>query len=125
MVIHLMRGTPSVRENREKAQKSGARFIIPPFVHYEILRGLIIKPIPKHEQAYGIICDNCTIEDMPIDVWEQAAKIYADLYTKRFTVGDADIVIAAFCMINDYTLVTDNEKDFANIDGLKSVNWLK
>jgi len=56
-VIHLMRGTPSVRKNREKAQKSGARFIIPPFVNYEIRRGLIIKPIPAHEKAYTVICE--------------------------------------------------------------------
>jgi len=125
MVIHLMRGTPSVRDNREKVSFTGAKFIIPTFVHYEIRRGLIIKPIPLHEKAYAVVCDNCSIEDIPMDVWEQAARIYADLYAKRFTVGDADIVIAAFCMVNGYTLVTDNEKDFKNIDGLKFVNWVE
>ena len=116
IVIHLMRGTPSVRENREKAQNSEARFIIPPFVNYEIRRGLIIKPIPAHIKAYSVVCDNCALEDMSLDVWEQAARIYAELYAKRFTVGDADILIAAFCMMNRYTLVTANTKDFENID---------
>lgn len=124
-VIHLMRGTQSVRENRGKAQKSGARFIIPPFVNYEVRRGLIIKPIPTHEKAYDVICDNCTLGEMTVDVWERAARIYAELYAKHFTVKDADIIIAAFCLVNGYTLVTANTKDFENIDGLQFVNWVE
>ena len=124
-IIHLMRGTNSVLNNREKAQKGGARFIIPPFVNYEIRRGLTIKPIPSHKSAYAIICDNCSLEEMTVDVWEHAAKIYAELYIKRFTAEDADILIAAFCIVNGYTLVTANTKDFKNIDGLQLVNWVE
>jgi len=124
-IIHLMRGTPVVRKNREKAQKNGSRFIISPFVSYEILRGLIIKPIPAHEKAYAIICDNCSLEEMTTETWECAAQIYAELYIKHYTVKDADIIIAAFCMINGYTLVTANTKDFENIDGLQLVNWVE
>ena len=124
-IIHLMRGLHSVRDNREKAQKNGVRFIIPPFVHYEVRRGLIIKPNPKHEEAYAIICDNCLLGEMTAKVWERAAQIYAELYYKHFTVNDADIVIAAFCIENGYTLVTDNVKDFENIGGLQYVNWVE
>ena len=123
-IINLMRGLHSVRENREKAYKSGARFIIPPFVNYEVRRGLIIKPIPKHEKIYAVICDNCSLGEMTTKAWERAAKIYAELYTKHFTVSDADILIAAFCIVNGYTLVTSNTKDFENIDGLQFVNWV-
>ena len=85
---------------------------------------MIIKPIPAHEKAYAVICDNCSLEDMTADVWELAARIYAELYTKHFTVKDADILIAAFCMVNGYTLVTANTKDFENIDNLQFVNWV-
>ena len=103
-------------------RKSG---IIPPFVNYEIKRGLMIKPVPAHEKAYVIICANCSLEEMTFNVWLCAARIYAELYTKRFTVIDADILIAAFCMENGYTLVTANIKDFENIDGLQIVNWVE
>ena len=122
-VIHLMRGTQAVKENRETAQRNGARFIIPPFVNYEIRRGLIIKPILAHEKAYGVICNNCLLGEMTVEVWERAAKTYAELYAKHFTVEDADILIAAFCMVNGYVLVTGNIKDFKNINGLNVVNW--
>ena len=123
-IIHLMRGTPSVKSRREQAVRQGARLIIPPFADYEIQRGLIIKPTPEHIKAYSIICDNCILEDMPSSAWQRAAQIYAQLYTKRFTVKDADIIIAAFCMVNNYTLVTNNIADFANIDGLLMIDWV-
>ena len=38
---------------------------------------------------------------------------------------DGDIFIAAQCIVNDYTLVTDNTGDFERINGLKTVNWKK
>ena len=123
-VIHLMRGTKSAESSIERARSNGARFFIPYAVHYEVRRGLIIKPIPKYEKAYAIICANCSIQSITDEVWERAARIYAELYAKRFTVADADILIAAFCVLNDYTLVTDNKKDFENIDGLKFENWI-
>jgi tRNA(fMet)-specific endonuclease VapC len=124
-IIHLMRGTRSVWENREKARRSRAQFIIPPFVNYEILRGLIIKHNVKHEKAYNVICDNCALGEMTVEVWRCAAQIYAELYTKHFTVKDADIVIAAFAIVNNCILVTNNTKDFENIEGLQFVDWAK
>jgi tRNA(fMet)-specific endonuclease VapC len=123
-IIHLLRGTRSVKENREKTYREGALFVIPPIVHYEIRRGLLIKPVPAYEKAYSIICDNCRLGEMTAAGWECAARIYAGLYAKHFTVNDADILIAAFCMSNSHTLVTDNTKDFENIDGIKVVNWV-
>ena len=123
-MIHLMLETNSVWERSVKAQESGARLIVPPIVHYEIRRGLLIRPSRKRNMAYAIICDYCSLEDMSADAWELAAKIYAELYEKRFSVEDADILIAAFCMANGYTLVTDNIKDFENIEGLTVENWV-
>jgi predicted nucleic acid-binding protein len=120
-----MIGTPSVRDKREKAREDGARFVIPPFVNYEIWRGLMAKPVPEHEMAYAIICDNCFIGEMNAGVWMCGARIYADLYAKRFTVSDSDILIAAYCIANDCTLVTANTKDFENIEGLRVVNWVE
>ena len=123
-IIHLMRGTQSIRDNRDRAVLQGERFVIPPFVNYEMLRGLQIKPVASHEKAYTIIRDNCELGEMTVGTWERAAQIYAELYAKRFTVRDSDIIIAAFCITNGHTLVTSNTKDFENIDGLNQVDWV-
>ena len=50
-------------------------------------------------------------------------QVYTELYDKRLTVGEIDMLIAAFCLANDYTLVTSNTKDFENISGIKLADW--
>ena len=61
--------------------------------------------------------------EIRFEILECAAVIYADLRKNGFTVNDADILIAAFCIVNNYTLITDNTKDFVNISGLKFISW--
>jgi predicted nucleic acid-binding protein len=122
-IIHLMSGTQSVHDNRDKAKSGGANFFIPPFVNYEILRGLYIKPIPKHERLYDMLLNNCTLGETTLETWKQAARIYAGLHKKHFTVRDSDIIIAAYCIEHGCTLITNNTKDFINIDGLQLVDW--
>jgi len=56
-------------------------------------------------------------------IWDEAKKIYVNLRRKGFTIGEIDILIAAFCLQFNYTLVTANTKDFINISGLQQVNW--
>ena len=60
---------------------------------------------------------------MTTQALEVAARTYANLRKKGKTIGDADIMIAAFCVVNDYTLVTANIKHFTDIDGLQLVDW--
>jgi len=40
------------------------------------------------------------------------------------TICDADILIAAHCIVNGYTLITHNTKHFENIEGLLLENWI-
>ena len=38
-------------------------------------------------------------------------------------INDGDVLVAAFCMVNSYTLVTDNTRRFETIHGLDIINW--
>ncbi len=40
-------------------------------------------------------------------------------------IGGNELLIAAQAMTLDYTLVTDNENEFARISGLRIENWLR
>ncbi|MEA1650964.1 type II toxin-antitoxin system VapC family toxin [Nitrospirillum sp. BR 11164] len=40
-------------------------------------------------------------------------------------IGANDMLIAAQCLALDCTLVTDNEREFARIEGLRVENWLR
>ena len=54
-----------------------------------------------------------------------AAGIYAELKKMQRRVDDADILIAAFCKCWKFSLVTNNTKHFAHIQGLTIVDWTK
>jgi tRNA(fMet)-specific endonuclease VapC len=40
-------------------------------------------------------------------------------------IGSNDLLIAAQALALDYTIVTDNEKEFARVKGLRLENWLR
>ena len=52
-----------------------------------------------------------------------AAQIKANLEERGMPISDTDILIAAYCIVNNYTLVTDNTSDFERIEELNLVNW--
>ena len=50
-------------------------------------------------------------------------KIRADLEKKGTPIGPLDTLIAAHARSLKLTLVTNNEREFERIPGLKIVNW--
>src|ERR1700720_2059809 len=58
---------------------------------------------------------------------ETAAEIYgairADLETRGQQIGNNDVWIAAHALAANLTLVTNNEREFARVKGLKIQNW--
>jgi len=120
-----MNGDVNVIGKRNEAILGGDRFIIPAVVDYEIQRGLLYKPTPRKERNYFSLRQHYGVGTVTPEMWVKSAHIYVELRKKGFTVGDDDIFIAAFCLLNGYTLVTRNTKDFENIAGLQQVNWIE
>ena len=54
-----------------------------------------------------------------------SADIYADLRQKGITIGTSDILISGIAIENDLTFITNNEKHYNSIQGLKIENWKK
>ena len=126
IVIRYLRHDPDVRRKLHDSVMNGDNLIIPKVVHYEIKRGFRILHAPVKEEAYGIFMGTdgfCSVAEMNALSWERAESVYAELYRKGLTIGELDILIAAFCLDNDYTLVTNNTKHFGVIDDLKFEDW--
>ena len=68
-----------------------------------------------------------TIRVVPLD--EPADRIYATIRAKLKKegriIGQNDLLIAAHALALDYTLVTDNDEEFARVPGLRIENWLR
>ena len=125
IILRYLRKDANVYHNLAKAVARGYEIIIPKMVDYEMRRGFRIMPTPspKKESAYKILTEQCRITNLDNYFGERAISVYADLYQKGFTVGDMDILIASFCLEYGCTLVTNNTKDFENVNGLKIVDW--
>ncbi len=61
--------------------------------------------------------------DAPADA--HYGRIRADLHRRGQLIGPNDLLIAAHALALNLTLVTDNEREFSRVAGLKTENWLR
>ena len=122
-IIDVLNKEACIVKRFSDVAKDNTPMVIPAAVDYEISRGFYHTPNLRKEAVYNNMRLNCPVVEVNADIWDCAAKIWAELRKSGFSVGDFDILIAAFCLVNGYTLVTANTKDFENISGLQFVNW--
>lgn len=100
---------------RRMAEHDDGDFVISSVAYAEILHGSVRgKPPPMHElQAF--------IEEAPVLPFDyRAAQAYAKMPFKR---ASYDRLIAAHALSLGLTVITYNEKHFADVPGLKVQNW--
>ena len=122
VVIALLRNNKAVSDKFDAVVET-EKIIIPPYVNFEILRGFQYVSAPKKQELYMDFCGRCPVEEMNAKAWEKAAAIYGDLLKKGLAIEDADLLIASFCIVNSYTLVTNNARHFERIEGLSIEDW--
>ena len=123
IVSYFIQDNERVIARIRAALSDGNTFIIPPVTYYEIRRGFKRKTAPRKEKVFSRMCALYPIGEMSLAAWECAAEIYGDSCQQGKLIPDDDILVAAFCIVNDYTLVTHNVRHFEHIEGLKLVNW--
>lgn len=70
------------------------------------------------------------LADVEMAAWEEPcgiiyAKLRADLHRRGALIGPMDMLIAAHALALDAVLVTDNEREFGRVVGLKVENWIR
>ena len=123
IISYWIQKNKQIAERVNKTIKQGDMIVIPPATYYEIRRGFNHKSAPGKEYAFNLMCKSYTIGEMNMAAWEVAADIYGKSRRAGTPIEDTDILIAAFCIVNGYTLVTNNLKHFDRIDGLQLENW--
>ncbi|MEL7273716.1 MAG: PIN domain-containing protein [Pseudomonadota bacterium] len=68
-----------------------------------------------------------TVETLPLEISAAApyGKIRSELESTGKKIGPNDLFIAAHCSALDAVLVTDNEREFSRVAGLKVENWMR
>ena len=102
---------------RKMAEYDEGDFAISAIAYAEVVHGTV-RGRPPVEAALRIFVEEVPV--LPFDI--AAANAYAALPFKR---ASYDHLIAAHALSLGATLVTDNEKHFACLPGLKVDNWMQ
>jgi len=97
---------------------------ISPIVYYEINNWLLKNNSKKKTAIFEKICSDKGIGVIDKNTLDIASAIFIKLQRNGIKVDDTDILIAAWCIQNGHTLVTNNLKHFDNIENLKVTNWI-
>lgn len=79
--------------------------------------------VDKNRVALSIFLANIEILDFDVNAAEGYGKIRADLEKNGTPIGPLDMMIAGHARSLDYTVVTNNVKEFKRVSGLKIENW--
>jgi len=119
-----------LRQNQHVIQKvqdtliEGHEVLIGPIAYYEVKRGLLAIKAEKRLVEFAALCKTLGVGQLDNTLLDYAAEIYQELRNKNHTIEDADILTAAFCKRQNFTLVTHNTKHFEIISGLLYCDWV-
>ncbi|MFN8421466.1 MAG: PIN domain-containing protein [Anaerolineae bacterium] len=118
----LLRENANVVARMDVVTNEQNRFIGCPTVWYEVRRGLLTRDAKKQAAKFEALFNIFEWQDYATDDWKLASELWARRVLMGRPVSDADLLIAVFAINRDAVLVTDNEKDFAEL-GAKVENW--
>ncbi len=98
-------------------------------VYAELLFGAENVPSPKRRMQLvseiAAACKLIAVLDWPSDAAALHATLRSKLVKTGKSIGFMDSLIAAHALAIDATLVTNNEREFQRVHGLKIENWTK
>ena len=78
----------------------------------------------KNRHALDKFLTPIEVVDFPAAAGHGYAKLMASLEKQVWIIGPNDLLIAAHCLHLKSTLVTNNEREFRRVAGLRVINWL-
>lgn len=101
--------------------------------------GIAVSLIVAAELRFGVAKSGSTrlaaqldrvLSGLAVKAWDAPADqvygdIRADLHRRGQPIGGNDLLIAAHALALDCILVTDNEREFSRVPGLRIENWLR
>lgn len=121
----------NIQENIRQKIKNSNQLFISVISYQEVIHGIAdarSRNGNDYRKSYfkdvlSTINNGIIVLDYTIDTADIFAEIKTKLNRKGFQVDDKDLMIAASAVEAEFTLVTNNTKDFKNISGLIVEDW--
>ena len=121
-IICILRREPRAVGGLRMAAERDAPVYLCPVVYFEVTRGFVITPDVEQERVFHSMKEALEWDDLSERDWDKAASLWAECRQRGRRPKDADILIAAYALNRDATVVTDDVGHFENI-GLVIENW--
>lgn len=123
ILSYYMKGNKTVVENFDNYVSENRFVNISRISIVEILGGLKARSAEKQIERFKALIAKHKILDTTEISAEISANIFAELWKSGNHSGNYDILIAGIAIANNLVLITNNEKDYKNINGLEITNW--
>jgi tRNA(fMet)-specific endonuclease VapC len=124
-VISALMHAPLGRLSQRIARAGEGNVFTSVIVAAELAYGGAKKPSDRLTAALATIFEELDIRPLDAEAVRHYARLRHRLEQAGTPIGANDMFIAAHALALDATLVTDNEREFARVEGLRAENWLR
>ena len=122
IITYYLKGYKKVMDKVDKEAENNM-IIIPPFAYFEIKKWLYANNSKNKLLAFEKLFEKYGIDFIDKETLDLSLSIYIKLRKSGIVIDDGDLLIAAYCIKNNYILVTNNQKHYNNIENIKVDNW--
>jgi len=122
IITYYLKGNEKILDKVDQEAEND-NIIIPPFAYFEVKKWLMAVNSKTKLQAFEKLFEKCGIDAIEKETLDLSLSIYIKLRKNGITVDDGDLLIAAYCIQNNYILVSNNQKHFEKIENIQVVNW--
>jgi len=124
IVVDIIRGNLRLKLKLQELENKQITCCITPIVLSELFKGAY--KAQRQNEAIKLVEDFAENVDF-LDFNESACRFFGQRHAELLRLGkqtqEADLMIGAISLAHDAILVTNNQKDFHNIRGLKIESW--
>ena len=122
ILSYYLKGDKKILTKIDKEAEND-NIVIPLFVYFEIKKWLLAVNSTIKLQAFERLFEEFGISTIDKETLDISLSIYIKLRKNGIVIDDGDLLIAAYCIKNNYTLVSNNLKHFERIENIQVVNW--
>ena len=101
-------------------------FCISSITYAELIHGIEKSEyVEKNKFLLALFLSNIKVLDYDVKAADEYGKIRTTLERQGTPIGQLDLLIASHAIANNCILITNNEKEFKRVNGLKTENWIK
>ena len=119
----MKRRAPALLRRLDQRATTSAISIV---AYGELAFGEVMSARREEAAAHlAALLETLQVLPLPLEAARRYAEIRAELQRIGQPIGSNDLWIAAHALADDLTLVTNNEREFQRVPGLRVENWAR